>query len=80
MLHSPEFKREAVALVQEQGFSCASAGRSLGISGALIGCWMDELKSHAMGAFPAMDSAQPSNNASMSLNVKTGGCKWNENS
>ena len=34
--HSPEFKREAVALVQEQGYSYAAAGRSLGVSGALI--------------------------------------------
>ncbi|TFG61245.1 MAG: transposase [Nitrospirales bacterium] len=50
--HSPGFKREAVALVQEQGYSCAAAGRSLGISGALIGRWKDELESHATGAFP----------------------------
>ncbi|MCA9463274.1 MAG: transposase [Nitrospira sp.] len=35
--HSLEFKREAVALVQEQGYSYAAAGRSLGVSGALIG-------------------------------------------
>jgi transposase len=30
--HSPEFKREAVALVVEHGYSCAAAGRSLGVS------------------------------------------------
>lgn len=28
--HSPEFKREAVALVVEHGYSCMAAGRSLG--------------------------------------------------
>jgi transposase-like protein len=28
--HSAEFKREAVALVTEQGYSCGAAGRSLG--------------------------------------------------
>lgn len=50
--HSPEFKREAVALVQEQGYSYAAAGRSLGVSGALIGRWKDELGNHATGAFP----------------------------
>ncbi len=26
--HSPECKREAVALVMEQGYSCVAAGRS----------------------------------------------------
>ena len=31
--HSQEFKREAVALVVEHGYSCAAAGRSLGVSG-----------------------------------------------
>ena len=35
--HSPEFKREAVALVVEHGYSCTAAGRSLGVSGAVIG-------------------------------------------
>ncbi len=50
--HSPEFKREAVALVVEQGYSCAVAGRSLGISGAMIGRWRRELESDAAEVFP----------------------------
>ncbi len=50
--HSPEFKREAVALVTEHGYSCAAAGRSLGVSGALIGRWRRELESDAAEAFP----------------------------
>jgi len=50
--HSPEFKREAVALVIEHGYSCAAAGRSLGVSGALIGRWKGELESHETEAFP----------------------------
>lgn len=50
--HSPEFKREAVALVVEHGYSCAAAGRSLGVNGALIGRWKGELEGHAMEAFP----------------------------
>ena len=51
-IHSPEFKREAVALVLEQGYSCAAAGRSLGVSGALIGRWKRELEDNAAAAFP----------------------------
>ena len=50
--HSPEFKREAVALVVEHGYSCAAAGRSLGVSGALIGRWRGELEAHERDAFP----------------------------
>jgi len=50
--HSREFKREAVALVVEQGYSCAEAGRSLGVSGALIGRWKRQLEDDASGAFP----------------------------
>ena len=49
--HSPEFKREAVALVVEHGYSCAAAGRSLGVNGALIGRWKCELEGHAAEAF-----------------------------
>ena len=50
--HSPEFKREAVALVVEHGYSCTAAGRSLGVSGALIGRWKGELEDHETEAFP----------------------------
>ena len=39
--HSREFKQEAVALVTDHGYSCAEAGRSLGVGGALIGRWED---------------------------------------
>ena len=50
--HRPEFKQEAVALVVEHGYSCAAAGRSLGVSGALIGRWKGELEAYAVEAFP----------------------------
>ena len=50
--HSREFKQEAVALVVEQGYCWAAAGRSLGVSGALIGRWKDELEAHKAEAFP----------------------------
>ena len=50
--HSPEFKQEAVALVVEHGYSCAAAGRNLGVSGALIGRWKYELEAHKAEAFP----------------------------
>ncbi len=49
--HSAEFKREAVGLVMEHGYSCAAAGRSLGVSGALIGRWKSELANSSAEAF-----------------------------
>ncbi|MEO6202352.1 MAG: transposase [Nitrospirales bacterium] len=50
--HSLEFKREAVALVVEHGYSCAAAGRSLGVSGAWLGRGKGELEEQATEAFP----------------------------
>ncbi len=49
---SQEFKQEAVALVVEQGYSYAAAGRSLGVNGALIGRWKRQLEDDASEAFP----------------------------
>ncbi len=57
--HGPEFKREAVALVVEQGYSCAAAGRSLGVNGSLIGRWKRELQDHAVEAFPGKGKRTP---------------------
>jgi transposase len=50
--HSREFKQEAVALVVEEGYSFAEAGRSLGVSGALIGRWKQQLEDGRSEAFP----------------------------
>jgi transposase len=50
--HNSEFKREAVSLVTEHGYSCAAAGRSLGINGTLIGRWKREIEAHTADAFP----------------------------
>ena len=50
--HSQEFKREAVALLLEHGYSYAAAGRSLGVNGNLIGRWKRELEDNAAEAFP----------------------------
>ena len=40
--YSEEFKREAVALVTEQGYSKTDAGRSLDIPANMIGRWLRE--------------------------------------
>ena len=43
--YSQEFKREAVSLVVDQGYSCAEAGRSLGVLGNVVGRWKREFES-----------------------------------
>ncbi|VUX55638.1 transposase [uncultured Woeseiaceae bacterium] len=53
--HSREFKKEVVALVVDHGYSNAEAGRSLGVSGNMIGRWRRELEEDVLGAFPAQD-------------------------
>ncbi len=44
-----DFRRDAVALVTEQGYSQAEAARSLGIGANLIGRWKRQLEDEASG-------------------------------
>lgn len=43
------FKRDAVALVTEQGYKLSDAGRRLGINPNLISRWKQELEQEATG-------------------------------
>jgi len=43
--YSKEFKLDAISLMQEQGYSCAAAARSLGIYPNLLNRWIKEQKS-----------------------------------
>ena len=47
-----EFKREAVGLVADHGYSYAEAGRSLDINGGMISRWQKELSNGQGSAFP----------------------------
>ena len=44
-----DFRRDAVGLVTEQGYSQAEAARSLGIGANLIGRWKRQLEDEASG-------------------------------
>ncbi len=50
--YTPEFKREAVQLVQTSGKSIAQVARDLGISDSSIHQWRKELAEHRSEAFP----------------------------
>ena len=57
--YSQEFKREAVALVLEHGYSCEAAGRSLGVRGALVGRWKREIEAKALEVAKEMEALCP---------------------
>jgi transposase len=46
-VHSDEFKREAVKLVTDQGYSVAAAARNLGVSENLLHTWKRKLAAQA---------------------------------
>ncbi len=48
--YTEDFKRDAVALVIEQGYKVAEAARSLDIGANLLGRWKREFEEEASGA------------------------------
>ena len=47
--YSEAFKREAVALVTEEGYKLAEAGRSVGVNANLLSKWRDRFAEEAAG-------------------------------
>jgi transposase len=48
--YTEDFKRDAVALVKEQGYKTSEAARSLGVGDNLIRRWKREFEEEASGA------------------------------
>jgi transposase len=57
--YTPEFKREAVALVTEQGYTLAGAARNLGINRDMLRRWKRELAEEGTSAFPGKGHQTP---------------------
>lgn len=57
--YSREFKREAVALVEDQGYTKAEAARSLGVRPELIRRWHREFAEQSTDAFPGNGNLTP---------------------
>jgi transposase len=57
--YSREFKREAVGLVVDQGYSKAEAGRSLDVNPSLIRRWQREFEAEGNDAFPGQGKLTP---------------------
>ena len=56
--YTEDFKRDAVALVTEQGYKTSEAARSLGIGDNLIRRWKREFEEAASGARPGADELE----------------------
>lgn len=56
---SPEFKREAVALVRERGVTVRQAAKDLGLHENVLRRWVKELKSDPAQAFPGRGRMKP---------------------
>ena len=57
--YTPEFKREAVSLVTEHGYSKAEAGRSLDVNPNQIRRWQLALEADGSDAFPGQGKLTP---------------------
>jgi transposase len=56
--YTEDFKRDAVALVTEQGYKSSEAARSLGIGDNLIRRWKREFEEEASGAGLSSDERE----------------------
>ena len=57
--YTPEFKREAVRLVTEQGYKVTEAARNLGINPNVLARWKSQLTSEGTNAFPGKGRLTP---------------------
>lgn len=58
-VYTPEFKREAVALVTEHGYTLVAASRNLGINRDMLRRWKRELAQDGEIAFPGKGRQTP---------------------
>ena len=57
--YSEEFKREAIRLVTEQGYSVSETARNLGINAHMLGRWKREFDTKGSAAFPGNGRMAP---------------------
>ena len=57
--YTAEFKRDAVALVMEQGYTITAAARNLGLTPKLLSRWKGEQQQQRDAAFPGQGHQTP---------------------
>ena len=65
-----EFKHEAAALVLDQGYSHAEAGRSLGVGESALRRWVDQLRQERGGITPQSKALTPEQQRIQALEAK----------
>jgi transposase-like protein len=78
--YTAEFKRDAVALVMEQGYAVTVAATNLGITPKLLSRWKGEQQQHWEGPFPAKGIKRRSTPNCASYARTIGGCGWSATS
>ena len=74
--YTAEFKRDAVALVMEQGYAITVAAQNLGITPKLLSRWKGEHQQHRDAAFPGRGIRCRSTPNCASYARRIGGCGW----
>lgn len=57
--YDSEFKRQAVALVLEEGRSIADVGKNLGVNPGNVSRWVREARDNGLHAFPGKGKTTP---------------------
>ena len=57
--YSREFKKEAVALITDKGYSIAEASRNLGVEYSVLRRWKNQLADDPQNAFPGKGKLSP---------------------
>ncbi|WNM64009.1 transposase [Candidatus Nitrospira neomarina] len=57
--YAADFKRDAVALVIQQGYSVVEATKNLGVNAGLLRRWKTEMEGTGTGAFPGKGHQTP---------------------
>jgi transposase len=65
--YTPEFKKDAVRLITEQGYKVAEAARNLGINPSVLARWKSQLASEGTNAFPGKGRFAPEKEELMRL-------------
>ena len=56
--HTEEFKREAVKLIAEKGYTVSEAARNLGVHVSLLRRWREELEAESKGEVLSRDERE----------------------
>ncbi len=65
-----EFKREAAALVLDQGYSHAEAGRAVGVADSMVRRWVNQLQLERNGVTPLNKALTPEQQKIQELEAK----------